>query len=429
MAILMMLCFIIFLAMGVPVSFTLGLSGLIPILAFQKIPAIVVAQKLFKGIDSFPMMAIPFFILAGDLMSNGGITNRLMKFSHDLVGHLRGGLGHVNVLVGMLFAGISGSALADAAGPGAVQMQIMRESGYDADYSGALTASAAIIGPIIPPSIIMVIYAVTEPSVSIAALFMAGFIPGIMMGLALILGNYLISIKRNYVFRATRTPLRELLVSTYHAIPVLLLPLIIIGGILSGIFTATESAAVATAYAIVVGMATRNLKLAELPKIVAQSGIVSSAVLFVVSSASIFAWLIAVLRLPQMLVKFIGQISSNQLMFLFVVNIFLLIIGTFLDTLPAVLILVPVLAPMANYFHVAPVHFAIIVTVNLCIGMATPPHGPVLFVVSSVSGISIERLSKAIVPFLLLMILVLFLVTYIPAVTLTIPRWAGLISY
>lgn len=419
--------FIVLLVIGVPIALMLGLCSLIPLMVAHKIPAIVVAQKLFNGIDSFPMTAIPFFILAADLMSGGGITDRLMKFSNAMLGHLRGGLAHVTVLLSMLFAGISGSALADAAGPGAVMMRIMKEAGYDEDFSGALAAVAAIIGPIIPPSIIMVVYAITEPSVSIAALFIAGIIPGALIGLALMACNYVIAIKRNYRFSQSRLSVKEMVLYTWRAIPVLLLPVIIIGGILSGIFTATEAAATATAYALLVGLVTRELKLEQLPKILIQSAVTSSSVLIIVSTASAFAWLITVLRIPQNLASMVAQFSSSTYVFLFVVNILLLIAGTVIDTLPAVLIFLPVLAPVAQQFHVHPLHFAIIFCVNLCIGMVTPPHGPVLFVISSISKVSIERLTKAELPLLLAAIVILFLITYVPWLVLILPRLLGLI--
>ncbi|UCF89130.1 MAG: TRAP transporter large permease, partial [bacterium] len=312
MTIILLGVFGIGLAVGLPVSITMGLSGLAAVLIDGRFPALVVPQYLYNGINSFPLMAIPFFILAAEIMTAAGMTATLLRFANDLVGHIWGGLGHVNVLVSMLFAGISGSALADAAGPSAIVMRMMQRAGYGAAYSGALSAATAPIGPIIPPSILMVVYAISDSRVTVAGLFLAGIVPGIMLGISLMAANHLISYKRGYVFRSERPALVEILRSFWKALPALLLPFIIIGGILGGIFTPTEAAAVACAYGLVVGLIVKpGLKLKKLPEVFVRSGVVTAAVLLIVSMASIFSWLLTILQIPQTIALAIGNITSS----------------------------------------------------------------------------------------------------------------------
>jgi tripartite ATP-independent transporter DctM subunit len=359
-------------------------------------------------------------------MSASGITMSLLRFTNNLVGHIRGGLGHVNVLTLMLFAGISGSALADAAGPGALIMRMMKKAGYDEYYSAALTASTAIMGPIIPPSIIMVIYAITDNKVTIAALFLAGVIPGVLMGLALAVLNHITAIRRNYLFRSPLVTWTERLASMWRATPALLMPVIIIGGILSGIFTATEASAVAVFYALFVGFfITKKLTLRSLPKVVVQSALVTSAALLIVSMASLFANILTVVQLPQIVAAYIISISRNPTVVMTIVAIFVLICGMFIDTLPAVIILVPVLAPLADQAGINPLHFAMAFVLNLTIGMVTPPVGAVLFILTAVGQLSFEQLSRAILPMVCALLVVLALVVYVPAISLTLPRLFG----
>ncbi|UCG37705.1 MAG: TRAP transporter large permease, partial [bacterium] len=300
MTVILLTVFGLGLAVGLPVSITMGLSGLAAVLIDGRFPALVVPQYLYNGINSFPLMAIPFFILAAEIMTAAGMTATLLRFANDLVGHIRGGLGHVNVLVSMLFAGISGSALADAAGPSAIVMRMMRRAGYDAAYSGALSAATATIGPIIPPSILMVVYAISDSRVTVAGLFLAGVVPGVLLGVGLMAANHWISYKRGYLFRSERPRLLEILRSFWKALPALLLPFIIIGGILGGIFTPTEAAAVACAYGLVVGLVVKpGLNFRDLPDVFVRSGVVTAAVLLIVSMASIFSWLLTILQIPQ----------------------------------------------------------------------------------------------------------------------------------
>ncbi len=426
MAAVLIIVFFVGLVVGMPIAITMGTSGLVALLWEGRLSPLVLPQQLFMGINTFPLMAVPFFILAAELMTAGGLTASLLRFANDLVGHIRGGLGHVNVLVSMLFAGISGSALADAAGPSAVVMRMMTKAGYDPEYSGALSAATATIGPIIPPSILMVVYAITDNRVTVAGLFLAGVVPGILLGVALAGANHWISIRRGYLFRSKRPSFGNLAKSFWSALPAIFMPFIILGGILSGMFTPTEAAAVAVAYALVVGLfVTRGLRLADVPRVFVRSGVITAAVLLIVSMASIFAWLLTILQIPQTLAAMIANTTSSAAVVLLLMAIFILLCGLVIDTLPALIILVPVLGPVAQQFGIDPLHFAIMLVLNLTIGMVTPPVGPVLFVISTVGRIRLERLSKAILPLLLAELVVLGVVVAFPAVSTTVPRLFG----
>ena len=414
------------LVVGVPIAVIMGISALAALLVDGTIPLAVVPRRMFNGIDSFPLMAVPFFILAADLMTAGKITAALLNLSNAMVGHIRGGLGQVNVLVSMFFAGISGSALADAAGPGAIAMRMMRRGGYPAEYAGALSAATATIGPIIPPSIIMVIYAISDDKVTVIGLFLAGIVPGILLGVALGLTNYWLSRRRGWGGGRAKASLMKRLAATWRALPAIIMPLIILGGILSGVFTATEAAAVAVVYALIVGIfVTRTLNRGNLFGIFVRSAIVTSAVLLIVSTSSVFAWLLAYYQVPQTFAELISGLDIGPTGVLLLLALMILICGLFIDTLPAVIILVPVLAPVAAQFGIDPTHFAIMLVLNLTIGMATPPVGPVLFVIGTVGRIRLEVLSRAIVPLLLAEFVVLALVIFIPALSLTVPSWFG----
>ena len=427
MAAILIITFAIGLIVGLPVAITMGISGLTAVLIDGRFPPLIVPQYLFNGISSFPLMAVPFFILAAEIMTASGLTASLLRFANDLVGHIRGGLGHVNVLVSMLFAGISGSALADAAGPSAIVMRMMRRAGYSPGYAGAISAASATIGPIIPPSILMVIYAISDSRVTVAGLFLAGVVPGILLGIALMIVNHWISIRRGYLFRSERPTFVQLVKSFWHAMPALLLPFIIIGGILGGIFTPTEAAAVAVAYALIVGLfGTHGLKWQDIFPVFVKSGVVTAAVLLIVSMASIFSWLLTILQIPQTIAATIGSMTSSPSVVVVLLAVFVLICGLVIDTLPALIILVPVLGPLSDQFDLNPMHFAIMIVLNLTIGMVTPPVGPVLFVVSTVGRVRLETLSRAIVPLLMAEFFVLALVIAFPILSTALPRFFGL---
>jgi len=426
MAPVLFLVFVLALVLGLPIAFVMGAAGLLALVWEGKLSLLSVPQRLFDGINSFPLMAVPFFILAADLMTASGITTALLRFSNSLVGHIRGGMGHVNVLTSMLFAGISGSALADAAGPGAIEMRMMQKSGFDKYYAAALSAATATIGPIIPPSIIMVIYALTDSRVTVAGLFLAGVAPGLLLGGSLMVANHVICARRGY--GAPHAPERwvERLRSMWRAMPVLLMPAIIVGGILSGLFTPTEASAVAVFYALVVGLfITRTLNGRLIARVLLQSALVSSAALLIVSMASLFAWLLTLAQIPQGIAGAIGELTTEPLAIMLIVMLFVLACGLFIDTLPAVIILVPVLAPLSDQFGIHPLYFAMTVVLNLTIGMITPPVGAVLFVMTSVGRLRFDLLARAILPLVAAELAVLLLVVFFPSLSTAVPEWFG----
>ncbi len=426
MSTMLFVLFAVGLVVGLPIAFVMGVSGLVALAWDGKLSLLSVPQRIFDGINSFPLMAVPFFILAADLMTASGITTALLRFSQSLVGHIRGGMGHVNVLTSVMFAGISGSALADAAGPGAIEMRMMEKAGYERYYSAALSAATATIGPIIPPSIIMVIYALTDSRVTVAGLFLAGVVPGLLLGAALMIANHVISVRRGYGAAQPRRSVRERIEALVRAVPILAMPAIIIGGILSGLFTPTEASAVAVFYALFIGLfVTRTLNARLISKVLLQSGLVTSAALIIVSTASLFAWLLTLLQIPQSIAASIAQLTTDPLLVMFVVAGFVLVCGLFIDTLPAVIILVPVLAPLADQFGIPPLQFAMTIVLNLTIGMITPPVGAVLFVMASVARLRLDRLARAVVPLLAAELVVLLLVVVFPSLSTAVPAFFG----
>lgn len=416
-----LLCFII----GIPLALVLGMTGMAVIFAMG-VPMQLVAQRMFAGIDSFPLMAVPFFILAGDLMNRGGTTARIIAFADSLVGHIRGGLAHANVLASMIFAGISGSAVADTSAIGSIMIPSMEKSGYDVDFSAAVTATSSVIGPIIPPSIIMVIYGVSV-NVSVGGLFAAGFIPGILMGIALMIVIYRVSKKRNYP-RSEGFSSKRVAHEFRSSIWALMAPIIILGGILGGVFTPTEAAAVAVIYSFFVGkFVFREIEWRDLPAILFQSGITTGAVLLIISMANVFAWVIAANQIPVKLSSMFLSATSNPYVFLLIVNILLLIVGMFMETGAAIILLAPILAPIAVKLGIHPLHFGFMMVLNLAIGMATPPVGVCLFVSCGITGLSLERVSAASMRFVAALLGVLLLVTYVAPISLFLPKMLGFI--
>jgi len=427
MLILFLPLFLVLLLIGMPVFFAMLLApGTMLLVEGMDRDIPLLFRNIYNGIDSFPLMAIPFFMLAGELMNKGGITMRLVDFSQSLIGHVRGGLAHVNILSSMLFAGLSGSAVADTSALGSMLIPAMEKNGYSRRFAAAITAASSVIGPIIPPSGIMIIYAYTM-EVSVAAMFAAGVVPGVLVGLGL-MGMVAVQAKKhNFPVAGPKATWGQRGKATQKAILPLLTPVIILGGILGGIFTPTEASAVAVGYALVLSLfVLRSVTFAELPRIFTTSAISSAVVLLLVGAAIAFKTVVSLSHAAEALADLFLSVSENPLILLFMINILLFIVGMFLDAGPAIIILGPILAPVFISLGVDPVHFAIIMSVNLTVGLATPPMGLVLFVASSVSGEKVEAIARTILPFLAVEIFVIFLITFIEPISMTVPRLLGL---
>ncbi len=486
--------FLVLLMIGLPVFFALLFApGALLWMNGQERDLALLYRNLYNGMDSFPLMALPFFMLAGEIMNRGGITTRLVEFSQALMGHLRGGLAHVNILSSILFAGLSGSAVADTSALGSTLIPAMEKNGYTRKFAAAVTAASSVIGPIIPPSGIMIIYAYVMGE-SVAALFLAGIVPGILVGVGLMVmvrlmadrydlpkaerivskGQTISPLESGISFILLRMNIAGLLAGLFFGIaslfggfdvsgwlvflvflPVahlilvrlrrsassdfrivckkavapLQTPIIILGGILIGVFTPTEASAIAVFYALIVSFfVLRSMRLSDLPAIFMKSALASATVLLLVGAAVAFKTVVSLSHAPELLADAILGLSQNPLVLLFLINVLLFIVGMFLDAGPAIIILGPILAPIFADLGVHPVHFAIIMSVNLTVGLATPPMGLVLFVASQVSGEKVETISKAILPFLAVEVLVIFLITFVPAISMTVPRWAGFVQ-
>ena len=420
--------FLLFLMLGLPVFFgLLAAPGVLLWLNGQPRDLALLYRNVYNGMDSFPLMAIPFFMLAGVLMNRGGITARLVEFAQSIMGHFRGGLAHVNILSSMLFAGLSGSAVADTSAIGSMLIPAMVKNGYTRKFSAAITAASSVIGPIIPPSGIMIIYSYVMGE-SVAALFLAGIIPGILVGVGLMLMTWVMAHRYDFPVATKRSTWSERGNASIKAFFPLLTPVIILGGILGGIFTPTEASAVAVAYSLIVSLfIIKSMTVRDLPKVLTEAAMVSSVVLLLVGAAMAFKTVVSLSHAPEILAAWIMSLSENPLILLFLINLLLFLVGMFLDAGPAIIILAPILGPIFIDLGIHPVHFAIIMSVNLTVGLATPPMGLVLFVASSVSGESMESISKAILPFLAIEVVVIFMITYIPAISLAIPRHFGFI--
>lgn len=421
--------FLVFLFIGLPVFFgMLAAPGILLVLNGQERDLALLYRNVYNGMDSFPLMAVPFFMLAGELMNKGGITERLVEFAQSMMGHLRGGLAHVNILSSMLFAGLSGSAVADTSALGSMLIPAMEKQGYTRRFAAAITAASSVIGPIIPPSGIMIIYAYVMGE-SVAALFLAGIVPGILVGLGLMSMVGFMANRYQFPVATAKSTWREKGQAFSRAFFPLLTPVIILGGILLGVFTPTEAAAIAVAYALFIGLfVLKTLRIKDLPSILSKAALTSSVVLLLVGSAMAFKTVVSLSHTPEMLATFILGLSENPYILLFLINILLFIVGMFLDAGPAIIILGPILGPIFTDLGVHPVHFAIIMSVNLTVGLATPPMGLVLFVASSVSGERVQTIAKAILPFLAVEVVVIFLITYFPAISMTIPKLTGFVQ-
>jgi tripartite ATP-independent transporter DctM subunit len=425
MMFLVVLAFFVFLLMGIPISLVLGMTTIVYFLTTgNTILLDSTPQRLYSGMENYGLLAIPLFMLTGELMNSGGITNRLVSFTRVLVGHVRGGLAYVTVIANMFLASILGSANAQAAMMSKVMVPEMEKEGYTREFSSALTLASSIVAPIIPPSMIFIIYG-TLSGTSIGAMFMAGIIPGIIFGIGFISLIAYLGYKNNFP-KSERSNSQQILKSFIRVLPALLVPVIITVGILSGVFTATESAGIASVIAFIVGVFFyKELKLKSLPTILINTVTGTATVTFLIAMANIFGWMIAFEQIPQMIANSMLSISDNPFVFLLLVNLFLLLIGTLIDGIAALIILVPVLMPLVTAFHIDPIHFGVIICINLTIGLLTPPVGTGLFIVSSIAEVKFERLVKAILPMLALGIVILFIITYWDQTTLLIPRLLG----
>jgi tripartite ATP-independent transporter DctM subunit len=420
MELMLFIVFFILLFVGVPVAFCLGLSSFVYLL-LSDISLVVIPQKMYAGMDAFTLLCIPGFVLAGNLMNSGGITERIIKFCNAFVGHIKGGLGLANIGSSMVFAGISGTALADTASIGGIMIPAMKEEGYDGAFAAAVTASSSTIGPIIPPSLPMIIVG-TLTGISVSRMFLAGAVPGLLLGLGLMIVSYFISKKNNHP-QGRKFTLKEKLLAFKDAFWAIMLTVLILFGILGGIFTPTEASIAAVIYAVFVGkFVYKELKFKDLPKILLDSIVATSAIMLLVGFANVFAWILTSQQVPQLVANAVLEISQNKIIVLLLVNLLLLIVGTFMETIAALVILFPVLLEIVTPLGVDPIQFGVIMVLNLIIGLTTPPVGVCLFVASSIGKVSMGQAVKAIVPFLLVSLVVLMMVTYIPAISLALPN-------
>lgn len=425
----LILCFAFLLAIHAPIAVAIGLSTFFAILAVGNTPpATIVAQRMATGIDSFSLLAIPFFILSGQLMGRGGMAKRLIDFAAALVGRFQGGLGYVNVLTCMLFGSISGSAAAAVSSVGGFMIPEMNRKGYDKNFNVAVTTTAATTGLMIPPSNIMIVYALASGGVSIAAMFLAGVLPGVVFGLLLMAVSGFLSAKRGYG-AGEAAPAAQVVKSFGQAVLSLFLVVIVLGGILGGVFTATEAAAVAVVYALILGMAVyREIGWSDLPDILLDSGITTGVVFLLIGTSSAMSWILAYENVPQTASAALLALSDNPAVILLIINAILLAVGVFMDMTPAVLIFTPIFLPVATSLGMHPVHFGMVMIANLCIGLCTPPVGTCLFVGCGVGKTTIAEATGALLPFFGAMLIALAATSFLPELSLWLPRLSGLID-
>jgi len=412
----LIVCFIL----SVPISFSLIISSIFYMI-YYGVPLIVIPQQLAVSMDNYTLLAIAGFIFAGQEMNSLGITSRIFKFANSLVGHIPGGLAQANVLASIIFAGMSGSAIADAGGIGTVEIKGMVEQGFEPSFSAAVTGASAIIGPIIPPSIVALIYAASA-GVSVGKLFLAGIVPGLMMGISMMVLIYFIAKKRNFPIQK-RATFKEILHATKKAFPSLMTPIIILGGITSGIFTPTEASVITATYAIVIGVLYKTFNLKSLYEVLLSVTEEMGRVGFLIACAIVFSWVLTHASIPIKAANFLLSLSENPLVVLGVINVFLLIVGCFMDPSAAILILVPVFLPVLDQLGISRLHFGVVMILNLMIGLLTPPVGMVLYVVSNIANEKVEIVLKELMPFFVPLLLTLILVTIFPQIALFIPKW------
>ncbi len=419
--------FLVLLLLDVPVAFSIGMATLLTmVVAVDFVPAAsTTAQRLATGLDSFTLLAIPFFILAGNLMGRGGIARRLIAFARALIGALPGGLALVNIIACMLFGAISGSSIAAAAAIGSVMHPKMTESGYAAGFSTAVNVSSATTGLLIPPSNVLIVYSLASGTVSVAALFVAGYLPGILIGGFLMAVTAFVASRKGYG-KGQRVPLTDVLRHFLSALPSLTLIVVVIGGIVAGIFTATEAAAIAVLYALVLVALYREVGLRQIPDILLGSVTTTAVVMLLIGTSLALSWVLSFEDIPQTIAGTLVAISESKIVVLLIINLLLLMVGTFMDMTPAILIFTPIFLPVVTGMGVDPLHFGILMVANLCIGLCTPPVGTVLFAGAGVSGIPVSKVVRPLAPLYIAMLVALLLITFVPAITVVLPRLLGL---
>ncbi len=409
---------------SMPIATTLLITGMVFLAATGIVDPFIAAQRVATGIDSFPLLAIPFFMLAAELMNCAGITDRMFRLAKCIVGAVPGGLAHVNVLASMLFAGMSGSAVADAAGLGRIEIKAMKEDGYDVDFAAAVTAASSTIGPIIPPSISFVIFGLAAGT-SIGGLFLGGLIPGVLMGLSLMLLIHIMSIRRGYG-KGSPFKLSEFAVALKEAVLPMMTPILIVGGIVGGIFTPTEAGAFAILYAFILGkFVYRKIDWKDIPEIIFSTAMSAGNVLFIIATSSLLAWILTMQQVPQHLAELVVQWAPEPWKFLMLVNILLLMLGCFMAAAPVIIMLIPVLLPVATIMGIHPIHLGVVMVLNLMVGLITPPVGLCLFVVSDIAQIPVMRVMRALVPFFIPLLAVLLLITFWGDLVMFLPRYLG----
>jgi tripartite ATP-independent transporter DctM subunit len=408
--------------LGIPVAISIGVASLVQLLVKGDLSLIIITQRMTNGLDSFPFLAIPLFILAGQLMNRAGITDRIFEFALSLVGHIRGSLGHVNVLASIIFAGMSGVAQADTAGLGAIEIDAMVKAGYEKPFSAAITAVSSIIGPLIPPSVLMAIFSVIT-EISLGRLFLAGFIPGLIMGLSQMVLIYYLA-RKGKVKGAIRerAPFKTIIQKFFIAFPSLLTPIILVAGMLAGAATPTELGALCVVYGIILAAFYKKLKISILVEIFRESLLMMGVLVFIIACAFPFGWVVTINDIPTVLANLMLSLSTNKWLILLLVNILLLFLGSFMETTAIVLIMTPVLYPLMLKLGVEPVHFGLIMVTNLLIGAVTPPFGVCLFIVTDITEVPFSRVVQATIPFLIPLLVTLFLITYVPQLVLFLPN-------
>ena len=420
---ILVVSFLVFLSLRVPIAFAIGLAALFTLLsAMSFLPSVTtLAQRMATSLDSFTLSAIPFFILAGQIMNRGGIAVRLINFAKAIVGPLPGGLAFVNIISCMLFGAISGSAVAAASAIGGFMNPMMEKDGYDKSFSAAVNITSATTGLIIPPSNVLIVYSLASGGVSIAALFIAGYVPGLLIGLALMIVALVYSIIKKYPTDKL-VGFKEFFKRFVDAFPSLMLLVVVIGGIVAGIFTATEASAIAVIYTLVLGFVYKEITVKDISPILLETIKTSAIVLLLVSTSIAMSWVMSYENIPQEISNTLLAISDNPIVILIIINLILLFVGVFMDMTPAVLIFTPIFLPIVTELGMDPIHFGIIMIMNLCIGLCTPPVGSVLFVGCSVADLKIQQVIRPLLPLFLVMIVVLLLITYFPDLTLWLPR-------